>query len=306
MSSSPGQPKETSIVGTTRGAGASIRRRTRRAARAARAGASFTMLRPQAENVVHDAVEGRIDRRARAARLWACVVSRPVRRVGRRFVGRAPPAVGRRHVVGERVGLVGRRRRRVGDRCGRDDRSAAAAPLAEEEAREDNSKREQARAPSGRRGATPARSCRAARAAALILGRRLLAGRAELAERRVLERGRRVADAWRRVRCRFLERGLVRGRVRRLDGLVCLDGLVLLVCVDAAAASSSATMVLSCLSAGSAVLGRSGSAVVFSGSPRRTSSSALDATVSSFAVMVLEWMRARRVLRLRVQLLLRV
>ena len=96
--------------------------------------AARARLRPQTENVVHDAVEERVDRRARAARPGACVVSR--RRVGRRFVGRR---VGRRHVVGERVGLVGRRRRRVGDRCGRDDRSAAAAPLAEEEAAgEDN------------------------------------------------------------------------------------------------------------------------------------------------------------------------
>ena len=115
-------------------------------------------------------------------------------------------------------------------RCGGD----AASSVAEEEAAgEDNSEREQPERPAADaapRRRVPPRGPRRG----LDLGRRLLAGRAEFAERRVLERGRRVADAWRRVRCGFLERGLVRGRVRRRDGLVLLvrrfSGLVLLVC----------------------------------------------------------------------------
>ena len=169
-----------------------------------------------------------------------------------------------------------------------DDRSAAAAPLAEEEARRRRQKRarvaERPAADAAPRRRVPPRGPRRG----LDLRRRLLAGRAELLPAsRPSERRRRVADAWRRVRCRFLERGLVRGRVRRLDGLVCLDGLVLLVCVGLGGVVSRCDL-RSCLACLPVQWSWAGPGVLWSSRGRREerSSSALDATVSSFAVMV--------------------
>ena len=153
--------------------------------------------------LVDHAVEERIDRRARAAR----------RRSGRRGRWGRIDRFGHRRVRGGRRTSLGHLSRGGGD---------ATLPVAEEEAAgEDNSEREQPERPAADaapRRRVPPRGPRRS----LDLGRRLLAGRAELADRRVLQSGRCVADAWRRVRCRFLERGLVRGRVRRLDGLVLL------------------------------------------------------------------------------------